>query len=480
MRKAAIILLVIFWMSRICEAAYIYVNHDGNDTAPYDTEAKACTDVNTALRIAERGDTIWLKADANYVLGGDQQAAMLNMDGNSYKVVCGYYQTIGDQNVGGAYYKDANYGWAIIDANNGSHHALGVVTGGGSPTDIAVKNIKFTNINFSYYSINIAPANLTACGWNIINCWFTGGVGAIYNGKQASPFIDDCKFTGTYSKSFLDAVILSNNEGMTNIVVQDCNFSHGNAYTCIRCNGAGTHIIRNNLFNISGAVNKVIKMTYQSWITNNTIYENSGGTITTGIDISAATSIATEISNNIIVGCTTSINDEAAYSGYCQGGWNCFYNNGTDWTLRYGDIQADPQFIDAANDDFRLQPTSPCLNTGKHTLNNGYTTMGAVRIPYWFTPPTITQITSAVASEIENYDPPTNTEMLAAFATAKEERDANDAVTQAAIAALPAAEDSSRMEGKIDVIKAQTDDPNDPNTIAGKVKQIQSTQCYKH
>ncbi len=40
-------------------------------------------------------------------------------------------------------------------------------------------------------------------------------------------------------------------------------------------------------------------------------------------------------------------------------------------------IFADPQFMDAANGDFKLKPTSPCLNTGKPTLDSGYTSIGA-------------------------------------------------------------------------------------------------------
>ncbi len=40
-------------------------------------------------------------------------------------------------------------------------------------------------------------------------------------------------------------------------------------------------------------------------------------------------------------------------------------------------IEAAPQFVDIANGDFRLEPTSPCLNAGKPTPNGGYTNIGA-------------------------------------------------------------------------------------------------------
>ncbi len=39
-------------------------------------------------------------------------------------------------------------------------------------------------------------------------------------------------------------------------------------------------------------------------------------------------------------------------------------------------IMADPQFVDIENDDFGLEPTSPCLNAGEPTLFNGKSTIG--------------------------------------------------------------------------------------------------------
>jgi len=40
-------------------------------------------------------------------------------------------------------------------------------------------------------------------------------------------------------------------------------------------------------------------------------------------------------------------------------------------------VEQDPQFVNAASDDFRLKPSSPCLNTGKPTVNNGLASIGA-------------------------------------------------------------------------------------------------------
>lgn len=40
-------------------------------------------------------------------------------------------------------------------------------------------------------------------------------------------------------------------------------------------------------------------------------------------------------------------------------------------------IEVDPLMVDPANDDFKLEPISPCLNTGIPTVNSGFSSIGA-------------------------------------------------------------------------------------------------------
>lgn len=66
---------------------------------------------------------------------------------------------------------------------------------------------------------------------------------------------------------------------------------------------------------------------------------------------------------------------------YCIGSGaltNAWYDsdNARNFKGKYS-IEEDPQFVDAPNNDFRLKPTSPCLNTGKPTLHSGCSSMGA-------------------------------------------------------------------------------------------------------
>lgn len=77
------------------------------------------------------------------------------------------------------------------------------------------------------------------------------------------------------------------------------------------------------------------------------------------------------IYGNIIVGCTYGIDYtyQATHVASPVIARNCLHNCGTnyrgfgDWPI-YGDIYADPQFVDAANGDYRLKPTSPAAGLG--------------------------------------------------------------------------------------------------------------------
>lgn len=342
--------------------ADIYVNHTGSSTAPYDTEARAATDIQVALDAAGNGDTVWIKADQDYVMDGvDQQAAQFDVDVNDNVAIKGYYLNTGDQDYGGAYYKDSSHGWVVINANSGSYYVFGA----GDKEALQWSNIKFVNVNSLYGAFKLRPAVLKK-DYFVQNCWMTGAKAFSMNALE-NPIVRDCKFTG--NSNF--GVIFVDVGCARTVLIEDCEFSHAFTTQSIYCKNAGMTVIRNNIFNIVGSVTTVIEAVYSSVITNNVIYEGSGGAIATGLLLSYKAHL---VYNNIIIGCTTSITDN---NGIHFGGWNCFYNNGSDWTLRDGDIVADPQFMNAPNGDFRLKPTSPCLNTGKPTIGDGYTNIGA-------------------------------------------------------------------------------------------------------
>ena len=61
-------------------------------------------------------------------------------------------------------------------------------------------------------------------------------------------------------------------------------------------------------------------------------------------------------------------------------------NAGYAWPTGYkgnNSIEVDPLFVDYANGDFRLKAGSPCLNTGKRNLGNGFTNQGYSDMGSW-------------------------------------------------------------------------------------------------
>jgi hypothetical protein len=344
------------------------VNHTGSSTPPYDTEAKAARNIQVALDAAVSGGTVLIKADQNYVMNGtDQQAAQFDVDVNDNVTIKGYYNAIDDQDYGGAYYKNPNHGWVVIDANNGAFHVFSA----GDKSKLRWHNLKTINVNTSYNVYDLTPTT-EQFGYLLQNCVIAGGKSAVYVAYLGNLIIWDCTFTGTYTTFGTLGAVYFATTCTRGTIIQGCNFSHGNTIRSIYCLNSGMNIIEHNIFNITGTVTSVIEIVTAGFLANNVIYEGTGGSITNGIKVAIGGQSAV-VYNNIIVGCTTSIDDLATVN---FGGWNCFYNNGSNWTLRNGDIVADPQFMNAAGGDFRLKPTSPCLNTGKPTLGGGYTSMG--------------------------------------------------------------------------------------------------------
>jgi hypothetical protein len=77
--------------------------------------------------------------------------------------------------------------------------------------------------------------------------------------------------------------------------------------------------------------------------------------------------------------------NSACYNNHINGR-NVFYNNAKNFydatdvletSEGLEDLAVNPQFVDAENGDFRLMPSSPCLNKGMLTVLSGYTSIGA-------------------------------------------------------------------------------------------------------
>jgi hypothetical protein len=117
-------------------------------------------------------------------------------------------------------------------------------------------------------------------------------------------------------------------------------------------------------------------------IANNTITNNGFGII-----VGNSTTLADyiNVSNNIVFNNAKGIAEEGNIGTHNTYTNNLVYQNGTlNWSLNNahsGDIQDDPQFVDAGNGDFRLKSTSPAINKGSPVYAPSTDLAGAVRPP---------------------------------------------------------------------------------------------------
>lgn len=377
--KKFILFIMLIFCAVFAVGANVYVTHDGNNTAPYDSEERASTSIQVAFDYGADGDTVWIKHDRAYDMNGtDQAAADVNIDHNEITIK-GYYLSLGDMSVGGAYYKDSTNGWTIIDANLGFYSIFSI----GLVNNVVIENIKFVDVNGSA-SGGVAGIRATDAigkgGIEIRNCWLTGGSYGIQLCESVTTLVMDCWFTGDYYHATKGAPsdsgpIRVNTQTYGTKIIGNYFEPSGTNDNCIYDFGTWGTLIQGNIFNISGTMIYAIrcKETAGAMIINNTIYDN--GTLTNGIQLDSGLWGAT-IYNNIIWGATNDINDASSANTYQD--YNCYSGN----SETHG-VSSDPLFMNAANGDFRLKPTSPCLNTGLPTLGNEMTNLGYTDIGAW-------------------------------------------------------------------------------------------------
>ena len=106
-----------------------------------------------------------------------------------------------------------------------------------------------------------------------------------------------------------------------------------------------------------------------SFVIGNTIVGNSSGKNGANLDIEFSDNVV--VANNII---TNALNSSGVYLSYSTSvifAYNNVWNNATgnydgldDPTDKNGNISTDPIFVSLDTDDYHLQATSPCINTG--------------------------------------------------------------------------------------------------------------------
>ncbi len=223
------------------------------------------------------------------------------------------------------------------------------------------------------------------------NSGYTGGIYAIlyfYNISITNCIIKNNKGQGWGGGVFMEnrfpgggTLTLENNLILDNTVTDNTdNFSWGGgAFVFGNSTGNSTIIIRNNIIVGNAAQGTTDPQGGGLWIgyfnpnvthlIGNTIYDNTanrGG----GVFFAAANSA--NIYNNIIYGNTATQGGDIYFATVTNRvGHNNNYSNmhGT-WTDSGNNLNTNPLFVDSANNDFHLQPTSPMINAGTMAVPN--------------------------------------------------------------------------------------------------------------
>ena len=263
--------------------------------------------------------------------------------------------------------------------------------------NIGLENAKIicgANKNGVNYSANGVGGN------NFINCVFDNYRYAIFSvSSYFGMLVDDCymfKGSGNGWRFIIGSAFASMIE---NNIFENSSAASGMFATY------GT--IRNNLF-IGG--DEAIDTSSSVLIINNTFYAQT----TQAIQVATTTVGQAIILNNIFYmadKADVAINVDANQGTYYEN-YNCFYaiedggngapvaltnpvldDNGNQSVNYHGNsIEQNPLLVDAANGDFSLLPTSPCLNTGQ-LLGGGLSSMGWVSM---LGPPSAPTISSVV------------------------------------------------------------------------------------
>lgn len=293
--------------------ATYYIHSSGNDTTGNGSYATPWRTLSKAVTTSTSGDTIVLK-NGTFTVGTE-------LANN---------QSIANRTIQGE-----TAGSVTVDGNGNQTAALWTYTGNGTTT---IKDIVFTNWNLNSTSNGVG----LIVGQDVTNT-------SILN-------IQNCIFKSIrlqINGSIQNGIISGVQGFRATITITGCLFYLLKKITLA---GAGYIIsLRDFLGTING--------------TNNTFYlDATGADFVAGILIYGGSTLTTVFKNNIFM--NNSGSSAAIFSNnFGTAATNTYTNNCANGTWSgtpsgANNITTDPLFVDVANANFNLRPTSPCLDTG--------------------------------------------------------------------------------------------------------------------
>lgn len=285
-----------------------YLNADtGNDTTGDGSSGNPWLTVAKAYTSASDGDTIYLQGStANYTFPNQLFAKSLNIrgvEGDATEVVL-----------------------------DGSAFVRRWYTNGNEDVVLDIRWVTFYNITTEgagTYRNTIAGYNLT-----VSNCIFRKIINSSASGNAGVAGIVGTEYAGTASPL---AITIQNN------LFYELEGGTPNLYISLHNNGgADTGYVR--------------------WY-NNTVYADGSYTTPVMFVCNTVASVDFEVKNNIFYATSSTAMPVSGSALDDKFNYNLTYNctNVPDGT---GNITSDPLFVDAANDNFNLRPSSPCIDTG--------------------------------------------------------------------------------------------------------------------
>lgn len=203
-----------------------------------------------------------------------------------------------------------------------------------------------TNPNFqadgiTYQSLNLHGAIFQPSSFNYIN------------------FADASTPTGITLKDFefKDLRVFTTGHAGSSLI-ENCKFTSTSAYTSYVLNlGSSDVTVRRCVFNVefNDASEVIITSSSSGTIDSSTFYIKAGS----GVGANGITIASIGTTKNSIF---TSTDSSKIGTNLATNSSNCCFNDFGTQSGGTDNVFADPQFVDAPNADFRLRPSSPCIN----------------------------------------------------------------------------------------------------------------------